>query len=376
MSPEFTDLNQTNGPRISPFDRLVAGVLFLLLLVIAGVIWHGTAFTLVGQTSEDVIVFLATDDDDVYQLARLSVADDASPTILTDHTYDVRDYAISHDGKLIIYTVLKSDGRSDLWLTESDGRNNRLILECPEAACRGAVWSPTANRVVYERHGMATPNSAPLPPRLWWLDIEQEITVPVSEDAQWRGWGAQFSPDGQWLSFVVPLMQEVQAYHFESGESIAIPSRTGEPPFWGADGSFYFTDVQQRGESFAVHVYRADLETEEIFDVSGAEAMVNDGEVMWSPSGELIAFTRKPSRTPSGKQLWVMDGDGENQESLTQEPDLYYGPPNWSADGSRLAYQVYNLTELNATPQIRVMDLATREQLVVATGIRPTWLGR
>ena len=373
----MTGIVELNSGSLSRFDRLVFGVIGVVAAVISVVLWHGLVFVK-GPTVDDIslVVYLVPDQFDVTQLAAISAADGAEPQMLTDHETDVKDFTVSPDGQTIVYSLRNFDGTSDLWQVNTNGRNAQMLLDCPEAECKGASWAPMPDRLIYEQRILPAPNTSPGPPRLWWFDLNNGSTVPVSADTQWRGWGAQFSPDGEWLSFVVPLLQEVQAYNFATGESIAIESRTGEPPFWSPAGYLYYTDVQLRGEEFSVHIFRAELATQEVFDVSGEDAVVNDGAAVWSPDGTLIAFNRKPARTPAGKQLWIMNPDGSEARSLTQIPDLHHGPPQWSADGSQLVYQTFNLTELNGEPQIWVIDVASGDTVFLANGSQPKWVFR
>lgn len=78
---------------------------------------------------------------------------------------------------------------------------------------------------------------APPGPRLWWLDVTSSESVAVFQDSQWLGLLASFSPDGQWLSYVLPLAQEVQAYNLETGQTFLIQSRTGESGAWSPDSA-------------------------------------------------------------------------------------------------------------------------------------------
>ena len=80
-----------------------------------------------------------------------------SDTLLTvDHYLDfeqVGDPKISPDGKQVIYTrrwvnVLEDKWESALWLMNSDGSHNRLLVKGANA-----VWSPDGNRIAYLADG-------------------------------------------------------------------------------------------------------------------------------------------------------------------------------------------------------------------------------
>jgi Tol biopolymer transport system component len=66
---------------------------------------------------------------------------------------------------------------------------------------------------------MLVRGAEPDPPRLWWLDPASGETVSVFEDSQWLGYGARWSPDNRWLSYVSPSNQGVQVYNVDDGRN-------------------------------------------------------------------------------------------------------------------------------------------------------------
>jgi len=63
---------------------------------------------------------------------------------------------------------------------------------------------------------------------------------------------------------------------------------------------------------------------------------------VWSPDGTKIAFTRgdgfDADDNPVNEQVWVMNADGSNAHALTSGADPKDQVPDWSPDGSRIAY--------------------------------------
>ncbi len=326
------------------------------------------------QTRQPRILYVAPDAQLNDQLFVLTPG--GQPTQLTQEQFGIWDFALAPDGATIAYAALRQDGGSDLWEIATDGTGLRQLLTCPEAACSGAAWAPDSSRLVYERRGMLVPGAAPGPPRLWWLDPASGETVTVFQDSQWLGYGARWSPDSQWLSYVSPSNQGVQVYNVNDGRNFLIPSRMGGLATWSPHGdALLVSDIQRQEEGFTVHLLRADPATGQLTDLSGSEAIVEDSSPIWSPDGAWIAFTRKPAGASMGKQIWLMRLDGSEAHYLTNETDIHHGLPEWSPDSHYLLYQRYPLKELGAQPSVWLLDVETGQtQQLVAPGNRPTWL--
>lgn len=327
------------------------------------------------RTGRPRILYVAPDAQNNDQLFVIS-PEGGQPSQLTQEKLGVWDYSLSPDATTLIYSALRQDGGSDLWEVATDGSQSRPLLACPEAACNGAAWSPDNSRLVYERRVMLVPGAAPGPPRLWWLDPATGDTVPIFEDQQALGYGARWSPDSNWLSFVAPSQQGVQVYNINDNRSFLIPSRMGGLAVWSPQGDgLLVADIQRQEEGFAVHLLRADPTSGELTDLSGQNANVEDGSPIWSPDGGWIAFTRKVAGASMGKQIWLMRPDGSEARYLTNETEIHHGLPEWSPDSRYLLYQRYPLKELGAQPGVWLLDTQTeRTREIITPGNRPSWL--
>ena len=328
------------------------------------------------RTGRPKILFLGWDEADVAQIF-LASQDGNDTRQLTTEARDVLNFAVSPDGGAIIYSALRPDGSNgaDLWLLDADGDNRRRLLACEGASCERPAWSPAGDRLAYERRRFSDEQQSLGPSRLWWLDPNSGQTVPVFEDSQWLGLGARFSPDGKWLSYVAPLEEEVQAFHLSSGELVRINSRTGEAPTWTPDNqAMLVTDLDFFGEQFAVRIYQVDLETARGENLSG-QHNTNDASAIFSPDGEWIAFNRKLSQAPMGRQLYLMRPDGSDLTQLTNNVEVHHGPPAWSPDGNTLLFQMYRLAEVGAEPGIWTLDIDSGQLTQISNrGISPAWL--
>lgn len=329
------------------------------------------------RTTHPRIVYLGWRDDTRNQIYTADIYDESGPRPLSDAPNDVLDFAVSPDGAQIIYAVFTEEGGADLWLMDATGDNQRRLLACEMAACTNAVWLPNGRRLIYERRNIPAPGAPPGAPRLWWLDVVTRETVPIFQDSQLLGMGAQVSQDGAWLSYVSPVDQGIQVYNLESGSGLLIPNQMGSPAVWHPDQPrLALTNIQLDGEQWAIHLLSVDVTTEAVTSLSGEDAEVDDSSPVYSPDGMWIAFGRKEPRTAMGRQIWLMRTDGSDAAALTDNPDVHHGPFVWSPDGRYLLYQRYNLTELYAQPGIWLLDVETGAQREIATvGSRPiAWL--
>jgi Tol biopolymer transport system component len=375
-----TDLQPSpvSSPRFTRFDRVVWAVVGgALLLTLLLTLWQrGAGLPTFAESENPRILYLGWEEgEDVNQLYVIN-PDGSGQKRLTDEPLGVSDFAVSPDGTVIAYSAMNEDGSVDLWQMDAAGKRRKRLLACPEATCSKPVWAPDARRLVYERRSIPVPGAPPGTPRLWWLDAQTSETISVFQDNQWLGLGAKISPNGRFLSYISPINQEIQVYDLESGDSLVIPSKTGEPGIWSPDSeTLLVSEIQFQGEQFSIHLFSTDLKSAALTNLSGEEMETNDGLPVFSPDGEWLAFGRKKPRAPMGKQLWLMRPDGSDSRAITENADIHYNNPTWSPDGAQLAVQGYALAEPEASPVVWLVDVESGElEKLTAPGLQPVWL--
>lgn len=347
----------------------VIGVLFIFMLLVVGC----------ARGQDAAVYYLRPGPGGAAQLFRrpldgpaeqlTGVADPNAPELI--------DFALSPDGRRVIYAVVDGDGTALRRLVLAGGEDS-VLLACPAAECAGLAWSPDGTRLVYERRPRQENSSGAA--RLYWLDAAGGDTLPLL-DADTPGYGARFSPDGTWLSYVSPADEGIVLYRLSDGAQRLLASRVGSPAAFSPDGAAVVVgdiallegQTGPEGETSAVYLYRSLLGGDaprERLSPAGAQA---DSAPAFSPDGQWIVFGRAPSGAAAGQQLWLMRADGSQARALTNDPDVFHGPPSWSADGRTLLYQRFDLSDPAGQPAVWLLDVATGEQTLLADGFLPVW---
>jgi nickel/cobalt exporter len=328
------------------------------------------------------ILYMNSDEQGQSQVFRFDLASGESLP-LTQNPAGVQGYALSPDGTTVVYTAMREDGGSDLWLVKVDGRDPQELLACPEASCSGAVWSPDGQRLAYERINPPATGATSGLPSLWWLEVNTSETGPVFQDSQWPGFNPRWSPDGQWLSYVYPGSGKMELYNLNDGRRNSVPTQTGMPVVWSPQSdALLVTNVWDAGQRALIHLFHFDLASGTLADLSEVsnpfgESPVMDSAMAWSPDGKWLAVVRRAlteTGATSGSQLWLIHPDGSQGRPLTEESDVIYGTPDWSPDNAYLLFHNYSLTESLAT-RIYILNVETGElEEMVDSGSRPTWV--
>ncbi len=332
---------------------------------------------------------------------QLFVADPGggSPRQLTAQPLGLWDYAVHPLGKAIIYAAVREDGGSDLWIVQAGGSGDELLLACPEEACLNPAWCLTAageaGLVAYERRALwaSAPNLDPQAGRLWLLDPEAAETWPLFDydvPLHSPAWAPPARPEreepeaegGERLAYASPTLPGIEVYDLATEELFQVGNEWGTAPAWSPDGgSLALSELLLAGESMVVHLFRVEVGSGELLDLSGDDSLVQDVGPAWSPGGGWIAVGRQwldEERWTPGRQIWLVRPDGREAYPLLEEPMAHHLALAWRPDGAALAYARSDLSQGNLPlPDVSVWvyDLVTRRPVLVAEqAVLPRWL--
>jgi len=323
-------------------------------------------------TRQARIVYLAERGDAV-QLCTIG-SDGLEQTSLTTGI-NVRDYAISPDGRQIAYCVEKENGTINLWLMDSDGRNKVVLVE-EDARCTDPAWSPDGRRLAYERQPIE-----PGLPCIWLIDVTSKETMPLfSDSSEGKTFGRtpRWSPAGRKLAFFDMVEGNIAVYDFESKEIMLIANKWGGVGVWSPDGTrlAYIRFFLQRC-GFVGNLTVYSLTEGNTMDL-GRGANFDDSSHVWSPGGEWIALSRRKLSgegwTP-GHQLWLVRSDGSEAFPLTHDRESEHGAVVWSPDGKTLAFTRFSRAQDEASYEIWLVGVdGSNLHCLAEGGFWPAWL--
>ena len=288
---------------------------------------------------------------------------------LTGRRYDT-DPAWSPDGSVIAFASDR-DGDFELFVMDADGSNLRQLTHADDWDDTKPVWSPDGARILFT----ATRYDSGLR-HVFVVDADGGDRRQLTLDLERGGYHPRWSPDSSHIAFLswraIVLVdadgenrrQLTDRRHPDLGDGRITEVRSF---VWSPDGDIiYFTTP---GGVFSVHIEGSRFlqltkppdhshEWEMAGSVVGSRIAFlrhNPGSQLmvlglnpvtrqeiahfdqgldnldWSPDGDRIAFT-----DGLGRELFVVDADGANLESLTQDGGFL---PRWSPDGSQIAFQ-------------------------------------
>jgi len=286
----------------------------------------------------------------------------AGVVLLTGSTFGT--YPGSTNGVLLFGAVV--DGNTDIYSVLPSGRAlQRLTTQagfdaCPASSADGkwiAFCSGTAPK--YEIWVMRQDGS----------EKRQVTTLGGASTFP------DFSPDGKRIVFAalvagVTAGADILAIDTDGSSLTALTSTGGDDRYaaYSPDGS-KIVFISARTGQWQVWLMDADggNQTQLTFD-----DVMKDQVPDWSPDGSTIAFVTRIDPLVPGGDIWLMDADGGNQRQLTSGPDPDYGA-SWAPDGKSIAF-----LDL-ATRHVRILDLATGERETVhafAPQLVPGWQPR
>ena len=213
------------------------------------------------------------------------------------------------DARLTRLGIMDYDGASVDWLTDDAS----LVLS--------PSISPDGSSIIYTSFETGFP-------QLVVMDVARVTARPLTSGGDSMAFSPRFSPDGRWVLYSLESRGNSDIWQMDpaSGAARALfqsPAIETAPDF-SPDGSQIVFESDRSG-SPQLYVAPADGSAEPV-RISFGDGRY--GAPVWSPLGDLIAFTR---RNGEAFHIGVMRADGSDEQMLT-ESFLDEGP-SWAPNG-------------------------------------------
>lgn len=250
----------------------------------------------------------------------------------------------------------KSDS-SGFWLINPDGTNMRRIF--PYTLQGPAAWSPDGQWIAFVLGEQIY--------KMKFSGTTFDTTTIVQLTTEGRNFFPAWSPDGKWIAYDSDNdspngMKFLWKMKIDGTEKtrIAYEPTKGEirVPSWNKDGD-KIVHIRYSPNYFSSEIYTMDIEGKKLNRLTYNEN--RDTYPQYTPDGKEIAFI-------SNSNLWLMDSTGGNLRQLTTlGVDTDSGPPfSWSPDGTNIVYTVYrpnDWTYDNGTLWILNINSCEKKQL-------------
>jgi Tol biopolymer transport system component len=252
----------------------------------------------------------------------------------------------SPDGKRIAFTTFRH-GRSDIYIVNSDGTGERRLTTNP-AADDLATWSPDGNRIAFVSNRDGN------------LDVyamnadgtgETRLTTDPEDD-----FSPSWSPDSRRIVFRSNRDENGEIYVMNadgtSQTRLTFNPASDHSPAWGPTGQIAFVSTRE-----GTGIYVMDDDGENVHRITKFAPNRNEYRPNWSPDGSKIAFQADRDIPLGNTEIYVMNADGSGQQRLTNYPG-HDDWPDWSPDGRQI---VFSRGASFLTPEIYVMAAAGGE---------------
>ena len=234
----------------------------------------------------------------------------------------------SPDGLKIVYASTEKGPNSSIWLVDSDG-SNRTMISQPESDCDyyEPTWNPDGTKIAF-----------------------------ISQHPNSNYYICVMDSDGSNVTKLTPRMRNLKVVNLK----------------WSPDGSKITYDSQLTvSHQFCIWVM--DSDGNDRTQLTTVEDTYNS---TWGPNGTEIAYVLSRA---TGKEIWIMAPDGSNKTMLMPqkrsvfEESFSYIQPEWSSDGTKLAFVTNRFSKGYEYYSIVVLDLDD-SRVTSLTETRPFFL--
>ena len=250
---------------------------------------------------------------------------------------------------------------SQIFAVETDGSDRRQLTNAANGNFLPA-WSPDGNSIAFVSGRSGSPD-------VW--TIADDGSTPRQITFSGGNLLPAWSPDGTKLAFVSARtgVPQIWVMNADGANPIQLTTEANNSvPAWSPDGrriAFWSGNESGFGQ---IWVMDADGSNKKQLTFPRFDSYTPHGSSANAPSwllSEKIVYWSGIEHQYG--QVWVMNGDGGNQQQLTSEPaPASSDNPSWSADGTKILFD----TSRTGRPEIWVMDSDGKNQRAIIPGIK------
>lgn len=236
----------------------------------------------------------------------------------------------------------------DIYAVNPDGTDvKQLTYLGPDSNAFWESWSPDGRRIVFNEYR---------PPdflgQIWLMNADGSNQHLLMADTDFDDERPSFSPDGNSVIFSrckLPDLEPCALFQIEINGGGITPITDFEigtqdySPHYSDEDKLAFTGVSRDGIICAIEIM--DFDQSQIRRLTPAPLAARQPD--WSPDGSRLAFSshcRGLDGNPQNEEIWVVNAEGDALHHLTNNGDEYFsGPhdfhPSWSPEGNAIVFE-------------------------------------
>ena len=238
------------------------------------------------------------------------------------------------------------DGNSEIYVMDSDGRNQKRLTK-NQAYDGYPAWSPDGQQIVFvsKRDDVRY--------QIYVMDADGSNPKKLTDTLE--NSEPSWSPDGQKIAFTRQAGGRGHVAVMDADGHNAFKLTDGQTPSWSPDSQRLAFEFLKDGIN---QIYEINVNGQGFKRVT--HDLANKAGPAWSPNGQQIAYASLHEHI---FQIYVADANGRNRKRLTHN-EVHHWDPAWSPNGQTIAYWISNVNVLGrATIHLMTADGKYLKQL-------------
>lgn len=295
--------------------------------------------------------------------------------LFSDPDKFVYDYSVNQDMTTVLINYWNEDGGSDISMITPTG-GEIFLKECGVDICSSPNLSPGRDKLVLERI-MSGQREGETSYSLEIYDLAMLDNPVVTLDQRYSGTGAEFSPDGRFLSYQQIAPNRLIILDNQGNQKFSFSGNILHNAYeWSPDSKmFYFVTQEINDDKPMTTLWVYDLVEEAFKEIAislpGNVAIAN---MKMSFDGKMLALLVKSSIFTAEQQIWVYGLEEEKMIAQTNKFSSSFGLISWKSNNEQILFQELNFSLNDQSPEVGFWDYQTGEfTYFVENAYYPQW---